>query len=72
MTQPIVDGIQVSADNPFAQSIESYTKNAVATVAPTDARIGSAYKILISEIVKVSTGSLKAEEAINEALEVRE
>lgn len=72
VTQPIVDGIQVSADNPFAQSIESYTKNAVATVAPTDARIGSAYKILISEIVKVSTGSLKAEEAINEALEVRE
>lgn len=68
VTQAIVDVERVAPDNPFAESITSYTNSAVATVAPTDARIGSAYKTLVSEIVKVSTGKLKAEDAINEAL----
>ncbi|MFR5452416.1 MAG: hypothetical protein ACLTIG_14395 [Roseburia hominis] len=37
-------------------------------MAPTDSRIGDAYKTLVVEIVKVSTGAMSAEDAINEAL----
>lgn len=68
VTQAVVEVERVAPDNPFAESIDNYTSSAVATVAPTDARIGSAYKTLVSEIVKVSTGAMKAEDAINEAL----
>lgn len=57
---PLVDSIAVCTD----------AKNTV--VAPTDARIGDAYKTLISEIVKVSTGAVSAEDAINEALSIRQ
>ena len=39
-------------------------------VAPTDSRIGDAYKTLVAQIVKVSTGATTAEDAINEALGV--
>ena len=47
---------------------QSNTSNATAIVAPTDSRIGDAYKTLVVEIVKVSTGAMSAEDAINEAL----
>ncbi|MCI8482898.1 MAG: carbohydrate ABC transporter substrate-binding protein [Lachnospiraceae bacterium] len=53
---------------PFAESIAAYTSSASAILAPTDARIGDAYKTLVSEIVKVSTGAMTAEDAINETL----
>lgn len=56
------------AENPFTESIDMYTDSAVETVAPTDARIGSSYKTLIGNVVRVSTGSMRAEDAINEAL----
>ena len=48
--------------------IRDSTSNATAIVAPTDSRIGDAYKTLVVEIVKVSTGAMSAEDAINEAL----
>lgn len=71
VTQPIVELPEVEPDSPFAESIEDYTANAVKTVAPTDARIGSAYKTLVTEVVRVSTGAIRAEDAINEALMTR-
>ena len=39
-------------------------------VTPTDSRISDAYKTLVSEIVKVSTGAMTAEDAINETLDI--
>ena len=58
----------VDGATPFAQSIAAYTSGASAIVAPTDSRIGDAYKTLVSDIVKVSTGAMSAEDAINESL----
>lgn len=71
VTQAVVEVTRIPKDSPFLESIERYTGNAAATVAPTDARIGSAYKTLVSEIVKISTGSIEAEDAINVALTSR-
>lgn len=59
----------VEGATPFAESIAAYTSSASLMVAPTDARIGDAYKTLIAQIVKVSTGAMTAEDAINMALE---
>lgn len=59
----------VDGATPFAESIAAYTSSASLMVAPTDARIGDAYKTLIAQIVKVSTGAMTAEDAINMALE---
>lgn len=45
--------------------------NAVAMATPTDARAGGeAYGVLLSSAVGISTGAVKAEDAINEALEI--
>ena len=68
VSQAAVEVTAASDATPFAQSIAAYTSNATAIVSPTDSRIGDAYKTLVSEIVKVSTGALSAEDAINEAL----
>lgn len=68
VSQAAVEVTPVDGATPFAQSIAEYTSNASAIVAPTDSRIGDAYKTLVAEIVKVSTGSMTAEDAINEAL----
>ena len=68
VSQAAVEVTPVEGATPFAQSIAEYTSNATAIVAPTDSRIGDAYKTLVVEIVKVSTGAMSAEEAINEAL----
>lgn len=58
----------VELDDPMANSISQLTSAAKVTVTPTDARIGDAYKTLVAEIVKVSTGAMTSEDAINEAL----
>lgn len=68
VTQAVTEVEPVSLDSPFAESVNEYTKSAVDTVAPTDSRIGNAYKTLVPDIVKISTGAMKAEDAINEAL----
>lgn len=68
VSQAAVEVTPIEGASPFAQSIAEYTSNASAIVLPTDARIGDAYKTLVSEIVKVSTGAMTAEDAINEAL----
>ena len=68
VSQAAVEVTPVEGATPFAQSIAEYTSNATAIVAPTDSRIGDAYKTLVVEIAKVSTGAMSAEDAINEAL----
>ncbi len=68
VSQAAVEVTPVDGATPFAQSIAAYTSGASAIVAPTDSRIGDAYKTLVSDIVKVSTGAMSAEDAINEAL----
>lgn len=68
VSQAAVEVTPVDGASPFAQSIAAYTSSASAIVSPTDSRIGDAYKTLVSEIVKVSTGAMSAEDAINESL----
>lgn len=68
VSQAAVEVTPVEGATPFAESIAAYTSGASAIVAPTDARIGDAYKTLVAQIVKVSTGAISAEDAINEAL----
>ena len=68
VSQAAVEVTPVDGATPFAESIAAYTSSASAIVAPTDARIGDAYKTLVAQIVKVSTGAITAEDAINEAL----
>lgn len=68
VSQAAVEVTPVEGATPFAQSIAEYTSSASAIVSPTDSRIGDAYKTLVSEIVKVSTGAMTAEDALNEAL----
>lgn len=59
----------VAGASPFAESIANYTSSASNIVSPTDARIGDAYKTLVAQIVKVSTGAMTPEEAINLTLD---
>ncbi len=54
--------------SPLVDSIGEYTGNGKIIVTPTDSRISDAYKTLVSEIVKVSTGAMSAEDAVNETL----
>ncbi len=68
VSQAAVEVTPVDGATPFAESIAAYTSSATAIVSPTDARIGDAYKTLVAQIVKVSTGAISAEDAINEAL----
>lgn len=68
VAQAATEVTPVEGATPFAQSIAEYTSNASAIVAPTDSRIGDAYKTLVSCIVKISTGSSSAEEVLNEVL----
>ena len=55
---------------PLALSAMQYTNAASSINAPTDSRIGDAYKTLVAGIVKVSTGETKAEDLINEVLDL--
>ena len=70
VSQAAVAVTPVDGATPFAQSIAEYTSNASVIVAPTDSRIGDAYKTLVALIVKVSSGATTAEDAFNEALGV--
>lgn len=68
VSQTAVEVTPIEGATPFDESIAAYTSSAAAIIAPTDARIGDAYKTLLSEIVKVSTGAVTSEDAINEAI----
>lgn len=68
VSQAAVEVTPVEGATPFAESIAAYTSGASAIVAPTDSRIGDAYKTLVAYIVKISTGAMTAEDAINESL----
>lgn len=68
VAQAATEVTPVEGATPFAQSIAEYTSGASAIVAPTDSRIGDAYKTLVSYIVKVSTGASSAEDVLNEVL----
>ncbi len=63
-----VDPIDGMSD--MALSALEYTNAAPSVNAPTDARIGEAYKTLVAGIVKVSTGDLSAEDLLNEVLAI--
>lgn len=59
----------VSGMSEMALSAMQYTNAATKICAPTDARLGGEpYGILVSNIVKISTGAASAEDVINEAL----
>lgn len=68
LSQAATEVSPVEGATPFAESIAAYTSSASAIVSPTDSRIGDAYKTLVAYIVKVSTGAMSAEEALNETL----
>lgn len=70
VAQAATEVTPVDGATPFAQSIAEYTSNASAIVAPTDSRIGDAYKTLVSYIVKISTGAMTAEDAINDVIKL--
>lgn len=69
VTQAATQVEPVEGATAFAKSIADYTSSASLIVSPTDARIGDAYKTLVAQIVKVSTGAMTAKEAIDLALE---
>lgn len=58
-----VDGM-----TPLALSALEYTNAATSVNAPTDSRIGDAYKTLVAGIVKVSTGETPAEDLLTEVI----
>lgn len=68
-SQPTVEVTPIEGATPLAQSIANYINSASLRVAPTDARIGDAYKTLVANIVKLSKGVMTSSEAINEALD---
>lgn len=68
-SQATVEVTPIKDATPFAQSITEYISSATTIVAPTDSRIGDAYKTLVANIVKLSKGLMSSEDAINEALD---
>lgn len=68
-SQATVEVTPIEDATPLAQSIADYINSAGVIVAPTDARIGDAYKTLVANIVKLSKGMMSSEDAINEALD---
>lgn len=68
-SQATVEVTPIKDATPFAQSITEYINSATTIVAPTDSRIGDAYKTLVANIVKLSKGLMSSEDAINEALD---
>ena len=56
---------------PLAVSALEYSSSAKSISSPTDSRIDpEAYKYIIANIVKISTGSVSAEEVLNEVLKL--
>ena len=70
VSQTATETTPVENASPLVDSIGEYTGNGKVIVTPTDSRISDAYKTLVSEIVKVSTGAMTAEDAINETLDI--
>lgn len=68
-SQPTVEVTPMKDATPLLESITDYINSTSVIVAPTDARIGDAYKTLVSRIVKLSKGQITSEEVINAALE---
>ena len=57
--------------NALQKSAMEYTNAASSISTPTDSRLGQEpYAVLTSNVVKISTGAVSAEDVINEALEV--
>lgn len=57
--------------NALQKSAMEYTNAATSISTPTDSRLGQEpYAVLTSNVVKISTGAVSAEDVINEALEV--
>lgn len=56
---------------PLAVSALEYSNSATTISAPTDSRIDpEAYKYIIANVVKISTGAVSAEDVLNEALKL--
>lgn len=62
----------VEGSTPFSDSIVEFLNSGTDVVAPTDSRISDPFKTLVSEIVKVSTGAMTAEDALNTMLDLIE
>ncbi len=57
--------------NALQKSAMDYTNAATSISTPTDSRLGQEpYAVLTSNVVKISTGAVSAEDVINEALDV--
>ena len=64
---------EVSGMDNLGKSALEYTNAATTICAPTDSRLGQEpYAGIISNIVKISTGSVSAEDILNEALHLYE
>jgi raffinose/stachyose/melibiose transport system substrate-binding protein len=71
ISKAAVEVDSIDGMTPMALSAMQYTNAASSVSSPTDGRLGSAaYSSLVSNIVKISVGSMSAEDAINEALEI--
>lgn len=68
-SQATVEVEPIEGATPLARSIREYVNSAGVIVAPTDSRIGEAYKILVAGMVDLSRGVRTAEEVIQEALD---
>lgn len=64
-----VEVVPMENATPLSNSVAEYINSRGAIVAPTDSRIGDAYKTLVAGIVDLSKGLITAEELINETLE---
>lgn len=66
-----VDSVDQSKLSKLAISGLEYSKAASSISSPTDSRIDpEAYKSIIANVVKISTGAAKAEDVLNEALKM--
>ena len=71
ISKAAVEVEQVSGMDALGLSALDYTNAATAICAPTDSRLGQEpYAVLTSNIVKISTGAVSAEDVINEALQL--
>ena len=68
-SQPTVEVTPIEDATPLAQSIADYINSAGVIVAPTDSRIGDAYKTLVAGIVRQSKGVTTSEDLINKTLD---
>ncbi len=71
ISKAAVEVDSIDGMTPLALSALDYTNGATSICAPTDSRLGQEpYAVIISNIVKISTGSASADDVLNEALEL--